>query len=114
MTTTLSTSQREILEATGNVSVEWRPTKTQLRIMRRIHDEGLLLLAEANGECWLFDVDETPGGTYEERYRPVERVSNITAERLVLRNFVRGSGGLSPNGCRFMTTRARRPGGGEG
>lgn len=78
------------------------PTRTQLRIMRRIHEEGLLLLAESDCTCWLFDVDETPGGTYEERYRPVERVSGITAERLVLRGFVRGSGSLTPLGRQFV------------
>lgn len=67
-----------------------RPTRVQQRIMRRMHSEGLLLLAESNLECWLFGT--TDDGMVGE---PVERVSDITAERLVLRGFVRGSGDLT-------------------
>lgn len=81
-----------------------RPTRRQLQVMRRIRDEGLLLLAESNGECWLFDVDDyQEGKTYEEQYHPVERISDVLAWRLVLGGWVRGSGGLSPKGKEALT-----------
>lgn len=76
------------------------PTRRQHAVMRRIAG-GLTLLAEANEECWLFDVDDAQP-TYELAYRPVERIATVTAERLVLRGWVRGSGTLTPKGAAWM------------
>ena len=64
----------------GNPDV---PTRTQLRVLRLMAQHGWGLMAEPNGECWLYDLDSI-------RSIPKVQVSEIVAYRLIVNNWISG------------------------